>query len=289
MKELSVIVASQNARATIAGCLSSLLRQTAGGEAEIIVVDDSHDGTARIVETVFGDVRLVKTGEPSLVPELWARGAERAAGKIVAFTTAHHVPDARWVSETLRHHRSGYAAVGGAIENLEPSSVAQWAIYFLRYTPYMPPFPPHRATQVAGDNASYKRWVLDEYADLIREGFWETVVNDRLRQDGHSLLLTPEIRVYHGRPFGVRAFCRQRLVHGRKFGAERVARASLVRRLLYVGASPLIPLVFLTKIARQVLEKGRHGRAFVLSLPLLMLFLLCWSLGELHGYLRPNV
>jgi glycosyltransferase involved in cell wall biosynthesis len=285
MKALSVIVASQNAEATIMDCLASLERQNTSGATEIIVVDNSSDRTPWIVEENFRGVRLIKSDDRLLIPELWARGAEQAAGEIIAFTTAHCIPDSEWLSQTLRHHELEYAAVGGAIENTRPASLIQWAVYFCRYAAYMLPFLPHAVEQVPGDNASYKRSVPEKYADLIKTGFWETVINHRLRNDGHSLLLTPAIRVYHGRSFGVRAFCRQRLVHGRMFGSERTAAASPLRRLLYIGFAPLIPLVFLGKIGRQVLHKGRHGREFLLSLPLVILFVLCWSLGEFLGYL----
>ncbi len=287
-KELSAIIASQNAEGTIEACLSSLEGQNADGLAEIIVVDNSRDGTARIVEERFRDVKLIKVSEPSLVPQLWTEGAKRASGKIIAFTTAHCVPGADWLSQNLHHHQAEYAAVGGAIENAEPASVVQWAVYFCRYAPFMPPFSAHQVGQVAGDNASYKAWVLEKYAGLIKSGFWEAVVNDQLCKDGHSLLLTPEVQVYHGHSFGMGAFCRQRLVHGRFFGAGRVASAPPIRRLLYIVSSPLVPIIFLGKISRQVLAKRRHRWAFTQSLPVLTLFVLCWSLGEFLGYLSRD-
>ena len=286
MKEISVIIASQDAKATIAKCLSSLEKQNRGGRAEIIVVDNSKDGTAKMVEEAFPTVRLIRIAEPRLLPELWAIGAKEALGKIIAFTIAHCVPDEDWLAATLRHHQSGtYAAIGGAIENAQPSPLSQWATYFCRYVTYMLPFSTHPVDQIPGDNASYKRWVLEEYAHWIESCFWETVINQRLRRAGHSLLLTPEICVFHEASSGVGAFCRQRFTHGRIFGAGRVVSVTGGRRLLYIFASPLVPFIFLAKIVRQVLQKKRHVLQFLLSLPILVLFVLCWSFGEFLGYL----
>lgn len=150
----------------------------------------------------------------------------------------------------------------------------------------MLPFSPHSAAQIPGDNGAYKRWVLASYAGLVKNGFWETVVNDRLRKDGHALLLTPHIRISHGPSFGGWAFCRQRFVLGRFFGSGRARAASSLRRFLYVASSPLIPLIFLGKITRQVFGKRRHRQSFVCALPLLLVFVLSWSLGESLGYLQ---
>jgi glycosyltransferase involved in cell wall biosynthesis len=285
MTVLSIVIASQDAEATIAECLTSLERQVTDGATEIIVVDNSRDRSARIAES-FHNVQLVTVPGRALIPELWGLGAERARGKVVAFTTAHGIPDPNWVAETLRHQASTHAGVGGAITNAEPSSTVQSAIYFCRYTGYMLPFAAHAVDQIPGDNASYKRRVLEDYAGLIKTGFWENVINDHLRRSGQTLWLTPDIRVTHGSAFGGLAFCRQRLVHGRIFGEQRAAAAPPIRLLLNLALSPVIPVVFLGKIARNVFANGRHTRAFLRSLPLLTVFALCWSAGEVIGYLR---
>jgi glycosyltransferase involved in cell wall biosynthesis len=288
MKELSVVVAAQNAQATIRGCLGVLTEQNQDGLAEIIVVDNSSDGTAQTVREEFREVTLIEVPQPALIPELWAWGAERSKGQVLAFTTAQFIPDRDWIAQTVSLHRSGYAAIGGAIENDPRASLTQWATYFCRYVAYMLPFAPHATDQIAGDNAAYKRFVFNEYAPLIREGFWEHPINKRLRADGHTLLLTPAIRIRYVSSDGIRVFCRQRVVHGRVFGAERARAMSGKKRAFYLLTSPLIPLVVLGKIIRCVVSKRRHVAQFVLSFPLLALFVGCWSWGEFTGYLRGD-
>jgi hypothetical protein len=283
--DLSVVIAVQDGETALAACLASLREQRDAWRVEVLVVDNSRGGAASVAERELPDARLLKVEGAALVPHLWAIGARAASGAIVALTTSHFVPDPGWVSEIARHMESPYAAVGGVIENAKPSSGVRWAVYFTRYAAYMPPLRPGEAAQVPGDNAAYQRWVIDRYAALIAHGFWENTVNDHLRRDGHRLFLSPEVKVVHRATPGAAAFCRQRFAHGRVFGAERVASAGPARRFLRIVTSPVIPAVYLARIAGHVLGRGGHRAEFALALPLVVLFTLCWACGELAGYL----
>ena len=289
MRDLSIVVASHGAAGALADCLSSLRRQNPDGRAEIIVADDSTGRSLKSIEEQFPDVRVVNGSRPALVPELWARGAEAARGRAIAFTTADFVPAPDWIAQIRRHHALGYQAVGGAIENGARSSVVQWAVYFCRYAAFMPPFAPQAAVQIAGDNASYQRSALERCADLTAQGFWEYAVNERLRRDGGVLLLTPALRVTHASAPRAWQFCRQRFAHGRVFGAQRAAAASTGRRAVYLVAFPTIPCVVLAKIARRVVAKRRHFGAFLRALPLVILFTFAWAGGEALGYLHGSL
>ena len=137
----------------------------------------------------------------------------------------------------------------------------------------------------AADNASYKRRDLDRVKDAMSNGFWETFVHKEMRRAGMSLLKSPEITVYHQRSFTFSAFMNQRFLHGRQFGETRAADMSAFRRLAFVLLSPLIPFIYLFRITRRVLSKNRNTVRFLMSFPILVLFLLSWSAGEFTGYL----
>jgi hypothetical protein len=218
------------------------------------------------------------------MPELWEAGIGESTGEIIAVTTAHCIPDKDWVRAILKAHEQPYPGIGGAIEGGEDIRLVDWAIYFCRYTSYMPPFPPGVVVEIPGDNASYKRWALDRCADARRNGFWEPEIHAVLRQDGHQLFMDPSIMVYHQKSFEILGFMRQRFHHGRHFGESRTDHFSPLRRSFYAASAPLIPLIFLSRITRQVFTRRRHSREFLLSLPLLLLFLLSWSAGEWCGY-----
>jgi len=283
---LSVVVASNNASRSICECLDALTNQTTNGPVEIIVVDYSTDGTTEFIESKFPHLKLIKFSEPRLIPALWSHGISHCRGNLVALTTAHCVPDKHWIAQILKAHETSYPAIGGAIENCEPASLVDWAIYFCRYTHYMKPFPAGFVEDLPGDNASYKMRALESCQDVWQNGFWESFVHARLCQEGKKLLLTPEITVFHKQSYNLGAFMRQRFYHGRNFGRLRGCQFPALKKVGLIVGSPAIPLLLLMRIGRGVLQKKRHGDKLFLSLPLLLLFLISWSVGELIGYLQ---
>ena len=282
---LSVVVGSQNARHSVARCLNALVDQCNGEKVEIIVVDNSTDGTARIVSDDFPAIKLVRPDQDKLMPELWEIGINQTKGDVVALTTSHFVPERNWIEEILRAHQSPYAGIGGAIENDKSAGLISWAVYFCRYSPYMRPFREVTVNDFAADNASYKRSALDRYCEARGKGFWEFFIHNEMRKDGLELLVTPKIVVYHQESFSLLSFMSQRFWHGRHFGVKRASSVSRLKRLIYILASPLIPAVFLLRITQRVFNKRKHVKEYVFSLPILLLFLLSWAAGEFTGYI----
>lgn len=286
--KLSVVVASQNARHSVGDCLRALEKQQNNGNLEIVVVDNSTDTTREIIEREFPSVKLVKAPTEKLIPELWGIGIKESAGEFVALTTSHFVASEDWTSEILKAQQQPHAGIGGAIENEEHAGVVSWAVYFCRYSPYMLPFGQTEVKDFAADNASYKRRDLERVKDSMRDGFWETFVHKEMLRQGMSLLKTPDIVTYHQKSFTFAGFMNQRFWHGRQFGEARSAEMPPIRRAIFVLLSPAIPLIYLARITRRVLDKKRNVGKFVKSLPILTMFLLSWSLGEFTGYLKKS-
>ena len=285
-QRLSVVVASHNARASIEECLASIIAQRSEDGVEIVVVDNSTDGTTEIIKQRFSNVRLIIEPPSRLIPELWGVGIRQSAENIVAITTAHCIPDKDWLARIMEAHEASVPAIGGAIESDESSGLVDWAIYFCRYSHYMLPFQEGFVSEIAGDNASYKREYIDRCQHAWRNGFWEPTVHTELKKAGLQLLLVPSIVTRHKKSFSFWGFMKQRFQHGIQFGAERASRFSVPKRAFYVALSPAIPLVFLLRIAKQVLTKRRNLKQLFVCLPVLVLFLLAWASGELVGYLR---
>jgi glycosyltransferase involved in cell wall biosynthesis len=283
--KLSVIIASQNAQQSAGDCLRALEKQRSNGKIEIIVVDNSTDETAEIIRSTFPSVKFVAADRAKLIPELWGIGIDESAGEYVALTTSHFVPSKNWIAEILKAHEQSFAGIGGAIENEKRAGLVSWAVYFCRYSPYMLPFGSMEVEDFAADNASYKRRDLERVKDAMRDGFWETFVHLEMLREGMKLLKSPEIVVYHQKSFTFSGFMRQRFWHGRQFGETRAAQFSATRQAAIILLSPMIPLIYLFRIARRVFAKKRNVGKLFLSLPVLILFLLSWSLGEFSGYL----
>ncbi|MEO6655358.1 MAG: glycosyltransferase [Pyrinomonadaceae bacterium] len=283
---LSVVVASQNALESVRDCLSAIQKQSKGCNVEIVVVDNSTDGTAEITRSEFPEIRLVEADDGILIPELWAIGINESSGDLVALTTTHFVPSATWVGCILKAHEQSHSGIGGAIENDESTGVVSWAVYFCRYSPYMLPFDETEVIDFAADNASYKRRDLNVVKESMSNGFWETFVHKEMRAAGMSLLKSPEMIVYHQKSFTFFGFLNQRFWHGMQFGAARAASIPAAKRVALVLLSPLIPFLYLYRISGRVFGRKRNIQRFVLSLPILVLFLVSWSFGEFVGYLR---
>lgn len=283
--KLSIVVASHNGRDNIGRCLAALQHALKSTEIEVIVVDNSSDGSSEIVGRQFAEVKLVQAPKDKFIPQLWEIGIQQARGEIVATTTAHFVPEKDWIPQILKAHEKAYAGIGGAIENEADGGVVSRAIYFCRYSAYMLPFDERRVKDFAADNASYKRAVLDRYEAARRNGFWEAAIHEQMIADGHELSLNPGVVVRHHKSFSFAGFMAQRFFHGRQYGTDRAKHFSTVRRLAYAVMSPLIPLIFLWRMTRRVLARRKSIAPYLSALPVVTAFLVSWSAGELLGYL----
>jgi glycosyltransferase involved in cell wall biosynthesis len=283
--KVSVIVASRNGRQTIEECLISIEKQKEEYSIEIIVVDSSNNGTSQFLKNRFPEVKLIEFSKPALIPELWSAGIEAASGEIIAITIAQCIPTIDWVHKLIESLKPPYSAVGGAIENSETSSLTDWALYCCRDSNYMPPFAEREVHDMAGDNAAYKRKVLEPYKEIIKRGFWENIVNAALINDGLKILLTPNIVTVYKNSYGIISFSIQRFFHGYHYGHKRAVPFPIIKRFVFILLSPLIPFIYLYRIVRRVLSHKRHIAKLALSLPILLIFILCWSIGECCGYI----
>jgi hypothetical protein len=280
---LSVVIAVPEGAAGLVHCLRAVCEQ-ADVDTEVIVA--SGMDSPAVLDALPDRVRWVRLGEGLLVPQLWAEGMKRARGRFVAITTSHFTPAADWV-ETIRraHERLDSAGIGGRIDPPRGGSAVAWATYFLRYSDYLACDREQTATDIPGDNASYERAALQAHGDAIRDGFWEPEFHRLILAEGRKLTFVPAMRVRQSASYPFRAFCRQRLHHGRQFGLDRVRGKGGAWRLLRAASGPLIPWVFLAKIAGRVARSRRHLGPFLASSPVLLAFLMCWVTGEVWGYL----
>lgn len=276
---VSVVIGSTAPPERLEACLAALEGQR-DGNVEVLVHESHASPTA--LRARFPWVRFSDRPD-ALVPELWRDGIDTCRGEIVALTIAQMVPAPDWIEQIRAQHRDA-DAVAGAIEPGEGLRLTDWAEYFCRYARDMLPFHERESRDLPGDNAAYKRALLEGVRELYRDGFWEPVVHERLGGDGIRLRQAPELVVHLGRSAGWRAFAAQRLRHGRKFGHQRGAGAGKVRVLIGLLASPVVPLLMTWRVVRQVMQKRRHRGRLLAVLPILFSFNVAWALAEARGY-----
>jgi hypothetical protein len=280
---LSIVVASNGAAGSVARCLASIEPQ-AGPASDVEVIVCEAGPSDDTVRTRFPFARF-ETRPGLLAPELWREGITLSSGAIVALTISPMEVADNWVT-TIRDRLSmGIDAVGGAIDAGKGLRLADWAEYFCRYSPDLPPFPVHESLHLPGDNAAYRRDRLDEVQHSWQDGFWEPEVHRALKERGATLVHDPALLVLQGRSAGFSAFCRQRLVHGRQYGRQRGQRFSGLRNTVGIALAFVVPLLMLARSARIVFARGRHRARFMASLPVLLVFDAAWALGEARGHL----
>jgi hypothetical protein len=266
MIELSVVIAAQDAGPNLKRCLDALTPQLPPGEMEILVVGTSGKN----------------------VPQLWSEGIGAAQGKIVALTIENCLPASDWARRTIQAHAGPWSAVGGAIEIDPGASLVDWAVYFCRYSAFMPLFEPTFPDDLPGDNCSYKSEALGRVRGLMGEGFWETFIHGDMRGRDEQLRSDPSVVVRYCGGLSARRFFRRRYLHGRYFAARRSRGMSRPRRWVRGAGFPAVALVLLHRIGLRVWKKRRHRAKFLAALPLISCFLLAWAAGESAGYFRGS-
>ncbi len=284
MSKLSVIVVSLHELSLLDECLWAVERQR-GDDAEIIVVRYCQNGSAEQIRKNFPRVKLLQPSERLGIPQLRALGYAQATGDIIAVTEDCCIPDENWFEEINKAHQSGYDAVGGAVENASRNRLINWAVYLCEYSHSMLPIPRGEVGGLAGNNSSYKRETLNLVEESTRKNYWEYFLQQELSKLNVKFLSVPTIIVRKKKEFTFLYFLSQRFHYSRSFAGMRSSRMSPLRRILAAMLSPALPLIMTWRIAQQVLRKKRYVKEFVLSLPLLTIFMVSYAAGEFTGYL----
>ncbi|MGH9839345.1 MAG: glycosyltransferase [Blastocatellia bacterium] len=285
MPKISVVVTAINGFPELNRCLKALANQRGAPDAEVIVVGSALNGLVEYVTVNFPGVKVISREERVTIPELRATGMSRAAGEIVAITEDRCVPAENWLKAIDKAHQSEYEVVGGAVEPDDIEGILNWAVYLCEYSSLMLPVPEGEVAGVAGNNSSYRREALNRVSEKIKNNYWESFLHEELRRNGVKILFTPWMLVSKNIDFTLSYFLGQRFHYSRSFAGMRGERATMLQRLIYAAMTPGLPLLMTLRIARQVFQKRRRRKEFLLSLPLLAAFMASYAAGEFVGYL----
>jgi glycosyltransferase involved in cell wall biosynthesis len=281
---LSVVIASVNGPDYLDACLAALARQQGTVPSEVIVADCYGQATAELIAAKYPYVRLYSYAERLTIPELRAAAIAHSRGDLIVMTEDHCVPADDWYDCIVAAHQQPYLAIGGAIENAAIERLVDWAAFLCEYSAFVRPLPAGVAHDIPGPNVAYKRAALEHMQDLLDDGRWENFLHARLEERGFELYRDPTVVVYHRKFFSLGEFLSQRYHYGRGFAGMRVQRAPIWRKAVFAAGSPILPPVILWRLGSRLFGRGRHRLIFLRALPLLALFTLSWSLGELIGY-----
>jgi hypothetical protein len=282
--QLSVIVASVHFGEDLEGCVDTLVKQAQGKNVEIIVSDCSLNGALKDLQAKYPEVIFIPFPEKTTLPCLWGEGIARSRGQIITITESACIVDDNWIAEILKAHEFSHPVIGGAVETAKLNKWVDWAAYFCEYGQFMYPLKEGVVNELPGNNVSFKRWTLNQGREFIRNGFWKTYWCRKLQEEGIQLMSAPSILVYNKKSYRLMPFLIRRFRHGRCFAGMRVVQAALLTRICYALGSPLLPVIFLFRTINALWAKKRYRKEFLLSLPIAVLAIVMWSMGEFLGY-----
>jgi glycosyltransferase involved in cell wall biosynthesis len=287
--DLSVVIGSVASERSIRDCLASITTSCASVRAEVIVVDASTDETASLVRQYFPTVKLICLAPGTLTPMLWSTGIASARGKRIATTTGHFVVPASWAGDLSAALDSGAAGAGGPVALRRDASLVDRAIYFLRYSAFVPSDSRKvtKVSEIAGDNAMYERSLFEENRHLLADGFWEVTMHRAMRAKAQRLVIVQSATAEFGKSFSLALISRHRFAHGRHFGAWRVRQAGTSAARI-AGAAPFVPFLLLARSARRGLRSAGDVAGFLMAAPVILWLASCWSLGEALGALQSR-
>jgi hypothetical protein len=284
---MSVILLTPDCIETIRHTLRCLGAQSVKDCLEIVLVSpasaqlDLGDRDLR----GFGDIQVVRLAAMSSTAAARAAGIRQSSAPVVAFVEDHSFPNPEWAATLIRAHEGSLAAVGPVIENANPGSAISWANLLIEYGEWLDSSPDHAPQHLPGHNSSYKRRILLDYGEKLELMIQaESVLHWDLRSHGFNIATERKARTKHLNFSRLAPSSQMRFWSARLFGASRVHDWSFLRRVVYVGGGPLIPLVRSLRILRHIRGRRWHYRQRIRVLAVVLFLLICDAGGEMVGY-----
>lgn len=297
---LSVVMTIVDGGAVLTACLDALVAQVGVPDIEVLVPYDHVTAEAAALADRYPQFRFIDLGRilggmtPANPLEMHAfydtRRAEAmklARGRLIAIIEDRGVPDPNWAETMIRLHEThSHGVIGGAVTN-GVDRLWNWAIYFCDFGRYGPPLQSNDPEYVTDTNIVYKRETIMSVRNLWDVKYQEAQVNWALRRAGAGLMLTDKAWTEQRRPqVDTGALVAERVNWARMFGQVRAREISRTQKLVLCLAAPVLPLVLFIRHFRRQIAKGRHVGKFITAAPLTLFLLVCWSYGELRGYLE---
>jgi hypothetical protein len=279
------VVPSVNGWSDLQGCLEALVKQTGDIRLEVLVADRIGETVRAAVRAKFPDVRLLEAPADTTIPVLRALAFREAQAEIVGVIEDHVIVPPDWAEKMLAAHREGVQVVGGSVDNAARERLVDWAAFLCEYSHCLAP-PVGPANWLTGNNVTYRRILLERFQDVISEGRWEDHLHSTMRRAGVRLDSRPDIKVGHKKHYTVREYLYQRYLYARSYAGMKIEKAGKIKKFVYGLAALALPPLLFYRIVSRVVKAHRHRWELVRSLPLILLFVTSWAVGEFVGYLR---
>ena len=270
----------------MAETLRHLRAQTRREAIEVVLVH-TPPYAAQIDRTAFAGFRRFVTVTMEHIPTVasaFVAALRVATGDVIAQVEDHVLLEPDWAAATMAAHGRASAAVAPRLSNANPATAVSWANFIASFSDAIAVRPEGPVDCGPGHNTSYKRAVLQQYADdLVALYQSERVFHYRLRDDGHVILHDPRVRQAHLNISVGREALDHAFLGGVLFGAYRGRRMSGIEKAGRTVLAPLVPPLRLWRTWRILggTANPTIPRGAWLLLPVL---LVAHAAGEAVGY-----
>jgi hypothetical protein len=261
-------------------CLESLRRQRGVGDMEVLLVACGQPP----VPDRLGGARLLSSGPLLDLPERAAAALATCRGRFVLLVEDQAALPEDGARRLIDRLGNGRAAVGGGVALAAAASPAEWALYFADFFRYAHPCPTGPSSALTVSNVCYRREALSAIEETLALGFLETTAHEARAARFGELWLEGAVQAIVPPRGPLAAGVRERCGLGRSYAVVRTRAWPSWRRWLYALGSPLLPALFLARLARRAGGTPELRRPFVRSLGPLLLLVTAWGWGELAGY-----
>ena len=265
---VSVVIVAGEVRYRGARALASVLGQEGIEDQEVIVIDAAATNSERLAGADHPLVRLFRPEGSMHFGQLRGQAVRLARGEVIAFVEDHVWAHPGWLRAIAASSTDGWAAIGPEVHPGNPGLGLSDAINLVNYGLWNPPLQRGDSLLLPGNNTAYRRAVLLEYGSQLDDLLLsDTVLQMRLKLDGHLLYAEPSARISHLSPVTFRTAATAEFLYHRCFVLTRAQTFawSRFRRLEYLLRSPLIPWVRLVRLGGFVFRRRSEQRGLFLS------------------------
>lgn len=285
---ISVIIPSYHSDSTISATLESLSNQKGVSNYEVIVVNSSNDLTPKIIQEKLPWVTLIQLETQTPAGAARNLGAQKAAGKYLAFLDSDCTVGVHWLKNMLKYFSREFCAIGGPIENANPEKLISCAGHILEFSDFY-----SKKEMYIVDHIPSGNLFLLKSTFIKSGGFPEKLFpqEDRFhswklnKETGKPLMFHSGISVKHCHRTTLKSF----LHHQSRIGYAGAAilkctdmrGSNIIRNKLLVNILlPVFPIIKLTRSIRRTLKwKPKEILLKPHIIPILCLGMFYWMLG----------
>jgi len=285
--KLSVVLATDE-YATIRAVVDRLRSQTIREEIELILVAPSasliREGLMHRQE--FANIQILEHDLSSLGPPR-AAGIRAAHAPLILIGETHTYANPEFAEAIVAAFAGPWTTVTPSFGNANPDDgPLSWSAYLSDYGLWGDGLPAGPLERAPIHNTVYRRAALLEFGDRLEaalsrdDELWR-----ELRSHGHTSYYEPRARLEHANVSQPGHWIRERFAIGLQVSSQRVRRWPMTKRLVYVAASVLIPVVLVRRVMPAVRRAAGRDRLPRGTVSLVVLGMVIWGIGELAGYL----